>query len=278
MSKYIFLCVLLLSLCSVKLQAQSQIIHQDFGDGWIIDLNDNVAVDMDDDGQRDFFINRVDGELGFTGIFSRGCFASPSENAMTPFGSRELKVFEKGDLIQMNNSNSDEYIEDTGSAYSTSGGYAEGWEDNNDYYIGLALLNSSLLAKNAWIRVSINADAQRLIIKEWAYTTVHTIDDGGIHAGSRESLTHSDQLLDASDILISPNPVSDRMNVRFDSESQEHLSVSVYNSAGIEIYQQQYEHPHQSIEIKTDVWPGGSYIVRLQNAEGIHTQQVLIVR
>ena len=82
MYKNLLFCALLFSFFT--LQSQSNIVHKDFGDGWVIPLNDNVPVVMDEDGNRDFFINRVDGELGFTGIFAIGCFASPSYDAMTP--------------------------------------------------------------------------------------------------------------------------------------------------------------------------------------------------
>ncbi|MDA8692909.1 hypothetical protein N9L92_02520, partial [Saprospiraceae bacterium] len=225
MYKHLLLYAFLLSFFT--LQSQSQIVHKDFGDGWVIPLNNNMAVDMDEDGQRDFFINRVDGELGFTGIFARGCFASPYYNAMTPFGTRAFKLFEEGELIQLEDSNMDDYIEDDASAYSTSGGFADGWVDHEDVYIGVALLNSSLLAKNAWIKVSIDTDARELTIKEWAYTTGYTIGEGGILAGDTGALTSTSELVDIQEVLISPNPVSEHMNIKYDYSGQEELSIGV---------------------------------------------------
>ena len=277
MNKHLLLCTFLLLFFTAQSQSQSGIVHKDFGEGWVIALNDNVAVDMDEDGQRDFFINRVDGELGFTGIYARGCFVSPSSNAMTSFGSRALKIFNEGELIQMDDDNIFDYIEEDGSTYSVTEGYAEGFSDHEDYYIGVALLDPNLLAKNAWIKISIDSEAQELIIKEWAYTTVYAIGQGGILSGDNGTITTTNELLDIKDIVVSPNPIVDRMDITYDYNGQEALTIAVYNTSGVNVYQQLHRNHIRSTEINTESWTAGSYIVSFLTKTGVIAKQVVVV-
>ena len=66
------------SICSTLLTSQSEITYQDFGDGWVIPINQATEIDMDDDGIIDFSINQKTNELGFSPIFAKRCFTSPA--------------------------------------------------------------------------------------------------------------------------------------------------------------------------------------------------------
>ncbi|MDA8692908.1 T9SS type A sorting domain-containing protein [Saprospiraceae bacterium] len=276
MNKYLLLCAFLLS--AFALQSQSTIVHTDFGDGWVIGLNDNLAIDMDDDGINDFYVNKRKDELGFSGVFNIGCFASSDNIALSIFETYVIRVFDKGELIEMNTENFNDYFEDDASVYGVDEGHADGWVDNEDYYVGVVLINQIEGLKNAWMRVSIDSNTETLTIKDWAYKPGDFEGGDGILAGSKGSITSTSELVDINEVVISPNPVADRMNIKYNYVGYEDLSIGIYNTAGVEVYQQMHRDSRSSLEVDTETWAAGSYIVRFQTDSGVKAKQVLVVR
>ena len=278
MNKYLLLFVFLIPV--LALQSQSTIVHTDFGDGLVVQLNEELAVDMDDNGVIDFYVNKRANQLGFNGVFSTGCFVGTSDFDFSQFGTAILRIFEEGELIEMNSETYSDYVEDGVSVYGGNEGHAEGWVDNEDYYVGMALLisNGSTSTKNAWMKISIDSEAETLTIKEWAYKPISFTDETGILAGSRGSLTSIDQLVDINEILVSPNPIVDRMNINYNYTGEEELTIGVYNAAGVEVFQHKHRDNNNRVEVDTEVWAAGSYIVRFQTSSGVKAKQVMIVR
>ena len=273
---------LLLFFLSFTVYALSaQIIHKDFGDGWVIPMNANLEVDLNEDGTTDFYINSVSGELGFTAIFAVGCFTSPSETAYTSFGARELMRHEEGDLIQLNGANLYDYIDDNqGSAYSSTGGLAEGWVDNEDAIIGFAVIVDTIV-HNGWLRVSVDITTNELTIKEWAYTQADQTDTGGILAGTLQSAesTAVNRLENIEDLLISPNPASDRVQLNFDYSGNDNLSVVIQNSVGKEIFRNtNIALGSNNLNVDSSNWASGIYFVSFQTKNGIRTEKLSIER
>jgi len=280
--------ILLLSFSSIALTAQSDITYKNFGEGWAIPINENVGVDMDENGTIDFYINEYYNELGFTPIFVKGCFASPGENAFTSFEARKLSVFEEGDPIQLNASNLYDYIDDgRGSGYSVSGGFADNFADQEDVYVGVALIvdhNSTVSAsiiKNAWIKLALDATSQEMIIKEWAYAATDDIGYGdAILAGDTGDVTSVGKLNTISDLSISPNPAKDRVEITFDYTGKENLSVVIQNNVGQEVYRNSTAIPtgNSNLVIYTDNWTNGMYFVRFETETAIRMERLSVVK
>ncbi len=263
----------------IALQAQSEIIHESFGDGWVIPMNANEAVDIDNDGSVDFYINGFQDELGFVPIFAVGCFSSPSELAYTSFSSRELQIHETGELVQLNELNLFDYIDDDrGSAYSLTGGLADGWVDGQDVYIGFAVIivNTPGHVRNGWLRTSVNTTTNELTIHEWAYSEVQENYDGGILVGDTGEVTSVKSLDNIQDISISPNPATENVQVVFDYTGNENLSVVIQNSIGQVVYRD--NSGSNILNVATDNWTNGIYFVRFETETGIHTERLSVAK
>lgn len=276
MKKSLLFSFLFLTMCTLT----AQITYTSFGDGWVIPMNANLAVDVDQDGTSDFHINKHTDELGFSPIFVKGCFTSPGGAAYTSFNSRELQRHDENQLIQINGNNLYTYIDDDrGSAYSLSGGLAEGWESDEKEYIGFAILDGGLV-RNCWLTASVNVSTNEMTIWEWAYTEWEPMNMGGILVGDRGETSSVKTLNSINDISISPNPASDRVQVNFGYSGSEDLSVIIQNSIGQVVYKTGTALPTGSINLNLDTseWTNGIYFVRFETETAIRTEKLNISR
>lgn len=269
-----------LSFAFFTLSAQTEITYKSFGNGWVIPINANLEIDIDEDGTTDFYINQEQDEIGFTPIFAVGCFASPNASAYTSFNARELTLHEEGDWIQLNGDNFFDYIDDDrGSGYSLTGGLANGWVDKEDTYIGFAVIVDNNV-RNGWMTVSINVSTNELTIKEWAYTNLVANYEGGITAGDKGETSSVKKLENIEAITISPNPADDKVQLAFDYSGNEDLSVVIQNSVGKEVYRNDAAIPfgNTNLNITTSDWANGIYFIRFETETAIRTERLSIAR
>ena len=270
----------LLSFAFIALNAQTQITYKSFGDGWVIPVNSNIEVDLDEDGVIDFYINQHPDEIGFSPIFDAGCFSSPSGNAYTSFNARELTLFDEGDFIQMTPVNLFDYIDDDrGSGYSLNGGFANGWANQDDVYLGFAIVVNSGV-RNGWMKASINTSNNSLIIKEWAYTEIEANYQGGITVGDKGETTSVKRLDNINGVAISPNPANEKVQINFDYSGAENLSVIIQNNVGQEVYRNAADIPvgSTSLNITTSDWTNGVYFIRFETTTSIRTERLSVAK
>lgn len=272
---FTFICCLL-TLFSLN----AEINYIDYGDGLVISMNENYAMDLDEDDVVDFYINGVEGELGFVPIFAKGCFTSPSLSAVTSWGARELDIHNVGDVISLTDFNMFDYIdEDRGSIYDTNAGLATGWVDNEDFYLGFAVFADDFKTlSNGWMKVSVNVEDETLTIKEIAFTdfqysTVEPIVVGD--TGTISSVLDSDENLPIS---VLPNPATDNAIVNFTFESAMDAELSVFSMEGKLVYREGMNHliGEKSINLMTSEWSNGIYFVKLETIHGIQTQKLMV--
>ena len=266
-----------LSLFSITI-AFSQITHKDFGEGLVVELNENYAMDMDDDGSIDFYINQHPNELGFSPIFAKGCFASPSEYALTSFNARELQIFEEGEVIQINSYNMYDYIDDDrGSLYHNTDGLASSLVHLEEYYVGIAVFNFSGEATNAWMKLAVDTDANTLIIKELAYEIYDEVGNGTIEAGNTGvvAVKNLDKVLD--EVVISPNPVVDILQLSFEYSGEEQLQISILNNVG-KLVTSQKENGSVNYTFNTADWTPGMYFVNFNTSTGVKTKKIFVTK
>ena len=74
-----------------------------------------------------------------------------------------------------------------------------------------------------------------------------------------------------------PNPVSDQLNIALSLENSTFVSVEIYNLAGQKIMSNNYDLQagSQTIRINLNELAKGSYILKITNANGAHTQQLI---
>ena len=274
--------LLLFSSLLILTAASAAIHHTSYGDGWVIPMGANEAIDVDNNGTTDFYVNGIAGELGFVPIFSVGCFSSPSASAYTSFGARELSRHQAGDLIQLSFSNMFDFIDDDrGSGYSRTGGFADGWADQEDTYIGfVVLVNNGSDSKNGWMRVALDETNETLIIKEMAYEDPQPIDTGGITVGETGTTAVNNLSSDFGKVVIAPNPAQDFFQMEFDYLGKEDLSIVIQNGVGQEVYRSVANFPlgKSSVNVSTADWATGIYFIRFETTEGVRVEKLNVAK
>ena len=258
----------------VTLSLQAELNYTNFGpNGWHIDMNENVVVDIDNDGANDFYVNAWNNELGFVPIFGKGCFSSPSGTATTVFGSRELTIHQPGDILDAS-VNTFAFIDDgRGSGYSANTDQlADGWIDGEDQYVAFFIFTSG---RFGWMKVEMDVTNQKVIIKEMAYesenhgaieigytgeaATIPTLDSKETIGVLEAPVANEEIEKDVQELSISPNPALDKVNINFDYQGVEQLSIVVVNSVGQEVFRNTNNviTGKVNLEISTSTWNTG---------------------
>ncbi len=236
-------------------------------------------MDVDGDGVINFYINGHYGELGFSPIPNIGCFSG--SNSRASFGAREMKRYEAGELLQFSPENRSSFIESgRTSAYSISGGFAEGWNNLEDVYIGFLVIENNDSIKHGWLKMAVDVNNQQLIIKEIAYTEAEPKYAGSIMIGDLGEGTEKNFEQAINDLTISPNPACDWAQLKFEYSGTEPLSVVVQNSIGQEIYRNlnPISAGHIHLRLSTTQWLPGLYYVRFENDKGVRTELLSVAR
>ncbi len=256
----------------------AEIYYTDYGDSWVVPMGANEGVDVDGNGEIDFYVNGEPGELGFVPIFAIGCFSSPSETAYTSFGARELTRHNVGDLVQLNSMNVYDFIDDDrGSGYSTNGGFADGWVDMEDVYIGFVIIVDNGY-KAGWMKIAIDETNETLIIKEMAYQDSQLIDEGGINVGDTGTTSVNNLSDDFGKVSIVPNPANEFFQIDFDYQGEKELFVVIQNGVGQEIYRSNstFGIGESSIYLSAADWATGIYFVRFETEDGVKVEKLNI--
>lgn len=278
MKKVLLFSFVFLFISSLKAQIQ----YTDYGDGWVIPMHANEAVDVNNDGNVDFYVNGLNGELGVIPITLIGCFSSPSYDAVNNLGSRELSILEEGEMIQIDDFSMFDYIDDDrGTLFDADLGLADGWTDMEDEYIGFAVFipGLSYVAINGWMKVAIDVTNETFIIKEMAYGEPSEMGAGGIKAGDTGQTVAVQTVDQLNELTIAPNPATDFVQLAFDYTGGQNLSVIIQNAIGKEIYRNNRATFGQTnLNIPTTDWTAGMYIIRFETQDGIRTEKLSITR
>lgn len=264
-------------------QSQAEIHYTDYGeDGWVIPMNANQAIDINGDEFADFYVNGYENELGVVPIPLIGCFTGAS-SYYNNLATRALQIHEKGDVISIDNNNMFDYVDDgRGTIMNPTIGFADGWTNMQEEYIGFAVFMPEDLSyvANGWMKVVVDAANLTLIIKEIAYEDNHLLGEGSIVVGETgQEVVSIDYIESLNDISIAPNPSNNQFQLSYDYIGSEELFISVQNSLGQEIHQ--VENPSSKsakLNIVTSDWAQGIYFIRFETEKGIMSRKVLITR
>ena len=302
--------IILFSLAFIfTLNLHAELQYQNFGNGWAIGLNQNTPIDIDEDGSPDFHVNGFNNELGFVPIFGIGCFFSP-DYELNNIGSRTLTIHEEGDIIDAILISTTDLIDsDRGSAYSaTTSELVTGWNHMQDQYVGFFIMSS---ANFGWMKVAVDINNKKMIIKEIVYddtpfqsvTVGYTGQEPSVSVDVPDSfqtnLSNPTSTIDRDDLpvqnattsineleknitelLVTPNPASERVNIALNYIGEENLTVVVINSVGKEVYRNSNNivPGETNVEISVSDWSNGIYFIQLQNEKGFKTERLSVNR
>ncbi|HFC00821.1 MAG TPA: T9SS type A sorting domain-containing protein [Phaeodactylibacter sp.] len=269
---------------------QAELTYINYGStGWHVAANENVVVDVDNDGANDFYINGYSNELGFVPIFAKGCFSSLGD--MNNIGTQKLTLHESGDILNMS-MNTIAFIDgDRGSAANlVSGTLADGWVDKQDVYIGFYIFTSH---KFGWMRVAVDMDNEEMIIKEMGYGDSYEPIEVGYTGlpdpiapeliqgkfNIETEVTATNELeKDLQALKIAPNPATEKVNISLNYKGEANLSIIVVNSVGKEMYRRdKISSKELSMDIPIDNWTSGIYFIQFQSEKGIKTERLSVV-
>lgn len=256
-------------------QLKAEIHYTNFGHGFTVKINEPVAIDIDNNGDTDFYINAHQDELGFSPIFALGCFGGTGQQ--TSFGANEFSILEKESLLTF--STQPYFIEDDrGSIATADGEIADGWVEGQDHYIGFMIWTTGNFG---WIKVSFDMEEQTLIIKEWAYNdsgqTGIFIGDTGEPTVEEIPVSVYDLSNEISQVELTPNPAVSHTLLSFTYNSNAPLQLVVVSSTGQEVYNNNLSNlsVENNIIIPTDHFANGLYFIQLRTRDGVRVEKLI---
>ena len=180
----------------------------------------------------------------------------------------------------MNSLNLYDFIDDgRGSGYSVSGGFADGWVDMEDVYIGFVVIVNGD-SQSGWMRIVLDETNETLIIKELAYEDPQPIDSGGILVGDKETTAVNNLSEDFGKVTIAPNPANDFFQIDFDYVGKKELSIVIQNGVGQEVYRSaaNFTLGKSTINLSTSNWSTGVYFIRFETTDGVRVEKLNIAK
>lgn len=262
----------------IGINLNAQITYQNYGaDGWAISLSENVALDLDENGVIDFYLNPSDKHIGIFPVMFESCFSANYES--NSLGSRKLRQFEVGEEILLTEANMYEYTEgDSLSFYHTDFGLAEEWTDMEEVYLGFALMNGGLDCQDGWMSVSVDVENAQLIIWEMAFDAVPSSleENSGIEAGLFTNVKNLGESFSHFNIL--PNPAKDYINLNYAYLGNEALSIEILSATGQKIYSATSVPHTDNVQVNTNGLAPGMYYIHFSTPSAIFTEKLSIVK
>ncbi len=221
--------MILLSFCAflftTTLQAQ-EFVFQDFGDGLVFSLNEQVSLDLNENDDIDFEVNNYADELGFY-PFS-GCFHSV-EGFDPEIGGTRIIIVEEGDVIE-NGMYFEDY--DKNPLYYDNQEPLPDWNDNEFKYAAIFYWTDWTYA---WVKLKVDLDNKTIVIKSVGYSTVPS---QSIIVGQQEATSTNIEEVISDELSAFPNPVNDELQLSFQLLESTDVVFSCYASNGQRIFKE----------------------------------------
>ncbi|MGA2297641.1 MAG: T9SS type A sorting domain-containing protein [FCB group bacterium] len=119
--------------------------------------------------------------------------------------------------------------------------------------------------------------------------TVEYLDDGHLYATTTMGLFRSKDVINKIEdnyivpitetFSISPNPASAQLKIQFNEIYREPVSISIFNSLGVEVYSKIYDDvSNNAININTREMPPGTYFCRVVSGKKAETRKFVVIR
>ncbi len=276
MKKMLLSFVTLLTLSTTFAQVQ----YTNYGESWLISMDKRVPIDVNEDGINDFFVNTINGTIGFEAISLVGCFPSPNFE-YNNLNTRIIQTHEVGETIQISNANMYDYIDDgKASVYSETQGFAEGWANLEDRYIGFAVFVGNVVL-DGWMKVALYHEAKAIFIKEIAYVEgVYSSPDGGVVVGDTGAITSTNELNESLNaVMLTPNPAKDNVTIQYNYSGSKNLSIVIQNAIGQTVYSLENANKGQHyFDLNVSDWTNGMCLLQFRTDEGVRTEKLIIQR
>jgi len=152
--------------------------------------------------------------------------------------------------------------------------YRGNWNGSSNKYVPLQLDLSSQIFYG-WARLDAATNAVSFTVKDYAYNTV---PNQSILAG-QTTVTGINENSFASAINIFPNPATDKLTIGLGTNNEK-VEVSIADITGKIIYSTTVNNPDghgdQKIEVNTNNFAEGVYLVQVQSADFVATKKLVV--
>lgn len=88
--------------------------------------------------------------------------------------------------------------------------------------------------------------------------------------------TSIDEIVNAQNVRIFPNPTRDVLNIQLEKAPQGSLFISMYNVQGQELLRQRFDQGEPNIQVSTATLAAGMYFLTLRTETGVFTQKISV--
>ena len=143
------------------------------------------------------------------------------------------------------------------------------WSDTTDRYLGIRMPEGGDWVYG-WVRVSVAQDSISFTIRDYAY---NSIPDQPILSGQTTTTGIIEHSLDSS-INLFPNPARDKLTIALPN-TNEKVEVTITDISGKIIYYSRVTQT-QKVEVNTQDFAAGVYVVQIQSSDLIGTRKFVI--
>ena len=172
----------------------------------------------------------------------------------------------------------------TGNCLKGSGG---NWTSKKDRYLGLKLISNGQ-TYYGWARlsVSVSSNAASCTIKDYAYEStpgksIIAGDTGESSVTKTSNDEVNEEIIDATELKIAPNPVSASTIISFLLPESEKISVRIYDITGRlvkTLIDGKIDKGIHQLTWNTENATAGIYILRLQTSSSVQTRKLVVIK
>ena len=144
------------------------------------------------------------------------------------------------------------------------------WSDTTDRFLGIRIPEGGDWLYG-WVRVSVSQDSISFTIRDYAYNST---PNQYILPG--QTITGIPETISSSSIALYPNPVSNQLTIDLGSNKQK-AEVTITDVNGKIIYKTEASET-QKIEVNSNDFAAGIYVVQVQIADFIETKKLIVVK
>ena len=263
----------------ISVSANAQIVYTDVNPDStltcsISNCSKSYNLDLNNDGIIDFLINTGWRRLNCS-MLSVSTVKFVSETPQIGNGAVTLMI-NANDIIDSNlafsASNGTLLSITTGPVCSGSSG---NWTSTSDHYLGLKLTVGANIYYG-WVRLNVVvASSASFTVQDYAY---NTIPNQPILAGQTIATGINENSF-ASSINLFPNPATNNLTIKLGNNNK-NVEVTIIDITGKTIYSttasDSDNYQEQNVEINTEDFAAGVYVVQIQTADFIGTKKLVI--
>ncbi|MCA6363388.1 MAG: T9SS type A sorting domain-containing protein [Bacteroidetes bacterium] len=250
----------------------AQIVYRDISPDFVVSDTTQYRLDMDLNGTIDFSFQTLDSTITAYAIPAQlaliNVYAPPAAGTAGftyqnyPFAD----TLGMGDMIDVGSTWNPQYANYgahvLGAVATSLGGFGE-WLAASDKYVGVKFVNNALVYYG-WVRLSVSANADTIIVKDLAYNQNAGLGIGaGLTVGLNETASPAANIHSYDGVLFVSFP-----------QTPETARVSVYNTTGQEVLVRELNDTSNRIELGN--LATGCYFVRVESNGQISTKKIYI--